>query len=42
VPGVLRIAVPEQELDPYATVIKIELDSPPDLYCGAGLAIEQN
>lgn len=30
VPGVLWISVPEQELDPYATVLKIDLQSPLD------------
>lgn len=42
VPGVLWIDVPEGEVDPYATVLKIELDGPLDLYRGAGQAIERN
>ena len=42
VPGVLWIDVPESELDPLATVLKIELEGPLDLYRGAGHAIENN
>ncbi|MBV9469083.1 MAG: alpha-L-fucosidase [Abitibacteriaceae bacterium] len=42
IPGVLWIEVPEAELNPNATVIKIELDGPLDLYSGAGHAIESN
>jgi len=41
-PGILWIAVPEAQLDPNATVIKVELDGPLDLYSGAGHAIESN
>lgn len=40
VPGVLWITVPRSDLDPQATVLKIELDGPLDLYHGAGRAIE--
>jgi alpha-L-fucosidase len=36
VPGVLWIDVPEAELDSNATVIKIELEGPLDLYHGPG------
>jgi len=42
IPGVLWIAVPENELDTNATVIKIELDGALDLYSGSGHAIESN
>jgi alpha-L-fucosidase len=42
VPGVLWIAVPEKELDPQATVLKIELDGPLELYRGAGQTLESN
>ncbi len=37
-PGVLWIDVPESVLDENATVIKIELDRPLDVYVGAGRA----
>jgi alpha-L-fucosidase len=36
IPGVLWIGVPEDALDPNATVVKVELDGPLDLYHGAG------
>lgn len=42
VPSVLRIELPEHWLDPYATIIKIELDGPLELYRGSGSAIEDN
>ncbi len=42
VPGVLWIEVPESELDPSATVLKVELDGPLRLYRGSGHAIEAN
>lgn len=42
IPGVLSIDVPEGVLDPHATVLKIELDGPLDLYTGSGHAIESN
>lgn len=42
IPGVLWIDVPEEELNPNATVLKLELDSPLDLYEGAGHAITSN
>lgn len=42
IPSVLRITVPEDLLDPYVTIIKVELDSPIDLYTGSGSAIEDN
>jgi alpha-L-fucosidase len=34
VPPVQWITVPEDCLDPYVTVLKVELDSPLDLYLG--------
>jgi alpha-L-fucosidase len=42
IPGVLWGTVPESALDPNATVLKIELDGPLDLYTGSGHAIEAN
>lgn len=42
VPGILWIDIPEAELDPCATVVELKLDSPLDLYRGAGHAITQN
>lgn len=42
IPGVLWIDLPEDALNPYATVVKVELDGPLDLYHGAGGAIESN
>ncbi len=36
IPGVLWVSIPEETFDPLATVIKIELDGPLDLYHGAG------
>ncbi|MBZ0300667.1 MAG: alpha-L-fucosidase [Anaerolineae bacterium] len=36
IPGMLWIDVPEAELDPNATVLKIELEGPLDLYSGPG------
>jgi alpha-L-fucosidase len=42
IPGVLWVEVPEEVLDPNATVLKIELEGPLDLYTGAGAAIESN
>lgn len=41
-PGVLWIEVPESALDADATVLKIELDSPLDLYSGAGDVVTLN
>ncbi|MGB8354800.1 MAG: alpha-L-fucosidase [Chthoniobacteraceae bacterium] len=41
-PGVLWIDVPEDQLDPDATVIKVELEGPLDLYTGAGDAVTFN
>ena len=41
-PGILWIDVPEAALDPDATVLKLELDGPLDLYTGAGDAIPFN
>ncbi len=41
-PGILWIDVPEQYLDPNATVIKIELEEALDLYSGKGSAISVN
>jgi alpha-L-fucosidase len=42
VPGTLRIALPAEELDPYATVLRVELEGELSLYRGAGKAIESN
>jgi alpha-L-fucosidase len=42
IPGMLWIDVPESEFDRNATVLKVELDGPLDLYTGAGQAIESN
>ena len=42
IPGVLWIDVPQSELEENATVIKIELDGPLDLWRGKGVAIEAN
>lgn len=42
IPGVLWVDVPETALDAYATVLKIELDGPIELYRGAGHSIESN
>ena len=33
------MGVPEENLDPYVTVIKVELGGPLDLYRGSGQAI---
>jgi len=41
-PGVLTIEVPESALDPDATVIKVELEGPLDLYTGSGQIITAN
>jgi alpha-L-fucosidase len=41
-PGVLWVDVPEQSLDPDATVLKIELDGPLSLYTGAGDVVTLN
>jgi len=35
-PGILYIDVPDNVMDPDATVLKVELDGPLDLYTGAG------
>ena len=42
VPGVLWIDLPEGELDPLTTVVKIEFEGPLELYRGSGQAIEAN
>lgn len=42
IPGVLWVDVPEEAIDPYATVLKLELDGPLELYRGAGQSIEKN
>jgi alpha-L-fucosidase len=42
VPGVLWIDVPESEIDPNSTVLKVEFDGPLSLYRGSGHAIESN
>jgi len=41
-PGILYIDVPDSVLDPDATVLKVELDGPLDLYTGAGDNITLN
>lgn len=41
-PGILWVDVPEQAVDPLATVIKLELEGPLDLYTGAGDAVTFN
>lgn len=41
-PGVLWIDVPEEALDQDATVIKLELDGPLDLYTGSGDVVTFN
>jgi len=41
-PGVLWIDVPQDALDQDATVIKVELDGPLDLYTGSGDAVTFN
>ena len=41
-PGALTIEVPECVLDPDATVIKVELEGPLDLYTGSGQIITAN
>lgn len=41
-PGVLWIDVPESAVDPLATVIKVELEGPLDLYTGSGDAVTFN
>lgn len=35
-PGTVWVDVPEAAIDPYATVVKLELDGPLDLYAGHG------
>lgn len=42
IPGQLWVRVPDDALDPYTTVLKIELEGPLDLYHGAGEAIASN
>ena len=41
-PGVLWIDVPESALDPDATVLKVELAGPLDVYTGEGAAVTLN
>jgi alpha-L-fucosidase len=41
-PGILWIDVPDSELDPDATVLKVELNGPLDLYAGQGDAVTLN
>ncbi len=41
-PGVLWIDVPSEALDPDATVIRLELEGPLDLYTGTGHAVTHN
>ena len=42
VPGILWIDLPHREADDLATVIKVELDGPLNLYTGSGHAIQKN
>ncbi|MCL6460090.1 MAG: alpha-L-fucosidase [Gorillibacterium sp.] len=42
VPGTLWVNLPEVELDPLTTVIRIRLDSPLELYFGKGKVITSN
>ena len=42
IPGILWIDLPESQIDEYATVVKIELDGPLDLYEGQGAGIDVN
>lgn len=42
IPGVLWIELPEAAVDPLATVIKLELEGPLDLYAGAGTCVDVN
>lgn len=42
VPGVLAIDIPKDAVDELATVVKIELDGPLDLYHGKGVEIDAN
>jgi alpha-L-fucosidase len=42
IPGVLWIDVPEEALNPYTTVLKVELEGPLKLYHGAGQEITAN
>lgn len=42
IPGVLWVNIDENDLDPYATVIKVELDGPLNLYREEGHAISKN
>lgn len=42
VPGSLAISVPTDGLDPYVTVLKIELEGKLDLYSGEGVEIDVN
>jgi alpha-L-fucosidase len=41
-PGILYIDVPDSVLDPEATVLKVELDGPLNLYAGAGDVVTLN
>ena len=41
-PGILWIDVPEAALDPDATVLKVELAGPLDLYTGSGDVVTMN
>jgi alpha-L-fucosidase len=42
IPGILWIDVPESALDPDATVLKVELAGPLDLYLGQGGVLTAN
>lgn len=43
IPGILRIEIPkEKNLDPYATIIEVELESTLQLYRGHGNGVELN
>jgi alpha-L-fucosidase len=41
-PGVLWLDIPQDALDPDATVIKLELEGPLDLYTGSGDVVTFN
>lgn len=42
VPGTLWIEVPRDTLDPWVSVLKVELEGPLDIYNGRGVEIDQN
>lgn len=42
IPGTLSIELPDDAIDPMATVVQVELEGPLDLYTGAGGVVEAN